>query len=139
MIGQRRKFLRGRCSKTASTLILSLLLRLKILHLTPHKFTFLLFRSNFSCLFLHFNDVAPAIIPNCINICTWLLLRLEQHRPNTFSALLCWEKQHQDKLEQGGSMQCIVFFSLVKLDINLKKITHSKKFSSKWIGSRRKI
>ena len=62
MVGRQRKFLRCRCSKTASALILSLFLRVKILHLAHHKFTFLLFRSNYSCLFSHFNDVALAII-----------------------------------------------------------------------------
>ena len=135
MVGRRRKFLRCRCSKTASTLIFSLFLRVKILYLAPHKFTFLPFRSNFSSLFLHFHDVAPAIT------------KLHKHLYMVVIALgaaqakhvLSTSMLHQYKLEQGGSMQCIVFFSLVKLDINLKKITHSKKFSSKWIGSRRKI
>ena len=35
-----------------------------------------------------------------------------------------------DNFEQGGSVQCIVFFNLVKLDMHLKKITHLKEFSS---------
>ena len=46
---------------------------------------------------------------------------------------------HQYKLEQGGSMQCIVFFSLVKLDINLKKITHSKSFLLNGLGAEEKF
>ena len=47
--------------KDVDALILSLFLRVKILHLAHHKFTFLIFRSNYSCLFSHFNDVALAI------------------------------------------------------------------------------
>ena len=62
MVERRRKFLRYRCSKTVFALILSLFLELKRLHLARRKFTFLLFRSNYSCLFSHFNDVALAII-----------------------------------------------------------------------------
>ena len=61
MVAQRKTFLRCSCSKTASALILSLFLRVKILYLAHRKFTFLLFRSN-SCLFSYFNDVALAII-----------------------------------------------------------------------------
>ena len=48
-------------SKTASDLILSLLVSVKLLHLAHHKFTFLLFRSNYSCLYSHFNFAALAI------------------------------------------------------------------------------
>ena len=58
MIGRRRKFLRCKCSKIASVLILSLFLRVKILHLAHQKFTFLLFRSNYGCLFSDFVDVS---------------------------------------------------------------------------------
>ena len=35
-----------------------------------------------------------------------------------------------DNFEQGGSVQCIDFFNLVKLNMHLKKIAHLKKFSS---------
>ena len=62
MVGQRRNFLRCRCSKTASALILSIFLKVKILHLAHRKFTFRLFRSNCSCLFSYFNDVSLAVI-----------------------------------------------------------------------------
>ena len=125
MVGRRRKFLRSRCSKTASALILSLFLRVKILHLAHRKLTFLLFRSNYSYLFSNFNvALARATLK-------WLLLRLEQHGPNSFPALQCWEKQRGHKFEQGGSMHYIVFFNLVRLVIHFEKITHLKKFSSK--------
>ena len=69
--------------------------------------------------------------PNRRNIGAWLLLCFEQHGPNSFPALQCWEKQRGHKFEQGGSMQYIVFFNLVRLVIHLEKITHLKKFSSK--------
>ena len=125
MAGRRRKFLRCRCSKTATALILSLFLRVKILHLAHRKLTFLLFRSNYSYLFSNFNvALARATLK-------WLLLRLEQHGPNSFPALQCWEKQRGHKFEQGGSMHYIVFFNLVRLVIHFEKITHLKKFSSK--------
>ena len=44
--------------------------------------------------------------------------------------LQCWEKQRGDKFKQGVSLQCIVIFNLVKLDIHLEKIHTWKKFSS---------
>ena len=62
MVGQRINFLRCRCSETASALILSIFLGVKILHLAHRKFTFHLFRSNYSCLFSYFNNVPLAII-----------------------------------------------------------------------------
>ena len=58
MVGQWKKFLRCWCDTLKQ---LSLFLRVKILHLAHHKFTFLPFRSNYSCLFSHFNDVTVAI------------------------------------------------------------------------------
>ena len=61
MAGWQRRFLRCRYSNTASALILSLLVSIQLLHLAHHKFTFLLFRSNYSCLYSHFNFVALAI------------------------------------------------------------------------------
>ena len=57
----KKKVFRCRCSKIASALILNLFLRVKILHLAHREFTFLLFRSNCSCLFSHFNDFALTI------------------------------------------------------------------------------
>ena len=138
MVGRRRKFLRCRCSKTASTLIFSLFLRVKILYLAPHKFTFLPFRSNFSSLFLHFHDVAPAITKLHKHPCMVVIALGEAQAKHVLSTSML-RKAASGQAWTRGSMQCIVFFSLVKLDINLKKITHSKKFSSKWIGSRRKI
>ena len=52
---------------------------------------------------------------------------MDQSCPQCFNA----EKNSSgDKFEQVSSMQCIVFFNLVKLSTHLKKITHIKKFSS---------
>ena len=51
-----------------------------------------------------------------------------QTRPQHFNA----EKTISGvKFEQVGSVQCIVFFNLVKLNIHLKKNTDLEKFSSK--------
>ena len=48
--------------------------------------------------------------------------------PRSFNA----EKSSSgDNFKQGGSVQCIVFFNLVKFSIHLKKITYLKKFSLK--------
>ena len=60
----------------------------------------------------------------------------ERHVPNSFPAHTYLEKQCGDKLEQGVSMQCIVFFSLIKLDIHFKKIHTWKFFLLNGIGSR---
>ena len=132
MAGRRRKFLRCRRSKTATALILSLFLRVKILHLAHRKFLQLFFFSEVTIV-IYFQIFMMSLLlePNRRNIGAWLLLRLEQHGPNSFPALQCWEKQCGHKFEQGGSMHYIVFFNLVRLVIHFEKITHLKKFSSK--------
>ena len=136
MVGQRRTFLRCRCSKIASALILSLFVRVEILHFVHHKFTFLLFGSNYSyfrsnySLFLHFNDVAHCYCQIAeTSVPGWYraLNSTGQTRLPCFNA----EKSSSGKkFEQESSVQCIVFFNLVKLNIHLKKIIHLKKFSS---------
>ena len=53
--------------------------------------------------------------------------RVKLVRPQCFNT----EKSSSgDNFEQGGSVQCIDFFNLVKLNMHLKKIAHLKKFSS---------
>ena len=84
------------------------------------KFTFLPFRSNYSCLFSHFN-VALAITKLWKHWCMVAIV-LWTAWANLFPALHCWEKQCGDKFEQKGSLQCIVFSNLVKHNIHLKKI-----------------
>ena len=103
MVRQRRKILRCRCSRTASALLLSLFLRVKILHLAHRKFTFRLFRSNYSVLFSHFNDATLAII-KLQKHRRMVVITLWAARAKLVPALQCWEKQRGVKFEQGGSV-----------------------------------
>ena len=97
---------------------------------TP-QILFFLFKSNYNCLFSHVNDVALAVTKlqkhrGMFGIALGTA-RVKLVRPQCFNI----EKSSSgDNFEQGGSVQCIVFFNLVKLNMHLKKITHLKKFSS---------
>ena len=136
MVGRRRKFLRCRCSKIASALILSLFVRVEILHFAHHKFTFLLFRSNYSyfrsnySLFLHFNDVAHCYSQIAETLVPGWYRALNSTGQTRLPCFNAKKSSNGNKFEQKSSGQCIVFFKLVKLNIHLKKIIHLTKFSS---------
>ena len=124
-----------RCSKTASVLILCLFLRVKILNLAHHKFTFFLFTSNNSCLFSHFNDATFAITKN----------QIAETSPHdwhsTLNKRLAGQTHPQRsmlrKVIVGTSLNkkvaCNVMFSSVKQSSisTWKKKTYLKKFFSK--------
>ena len=82
MVGWQRKFLRCRCSETNSVLILSLFLRVKLLHLAHCKFFFLLSRRHYSYLFSRFND-ANLAVTKLQKHRRMFVLRFEQHGPNS--------------------------------------------------------
>ena len=82
MVGWRRKFLSCRCSETNSELILSLFLRVKILHLAHCKFFFLLFRRHYRFLFSRFNG-ANLAVTKLQKHRRMFVLRFEQHGPNS--------------------------------------------------------
>ena len=106
-------------------------MRLKILHLAHTKSTFLLFRSNYSCLFPHSNDVALAITKlqkhwRMVVIALWTA-RAKLVPSVSMLRKAAWR---QVWTRRQRAMYCFLQFSKAPYTLG-KRNTHLKKFWSK--------